>query len=356
MNKFSNYDLQKLKNDVKTEAFRLGFSHIGFTTPSPPSNAEILINWLDHGYAASMSYLERPDTIEKRLDPKLILPSCETIIVLALPYTPSHPYEDNFNNPKVASYAVGPDYHDVIPKLLEKLITRIKTEVYPEILDYRLYTDTGPILEREYASKAGLGWIGRNSCLINPHTGSFFFLAEILINIPFEPDDPFNQDFCGKCNKCVENCPTSCILPNRTIDSNRCISYLTIENKGEIPEKIRSELNGWVFGCDICQQVCPWNNRFSKEPDPNYFQPNEVINNLNIHDLLTVDQQEFKSIFAESPISRAKLYGLKRNLLVFSAFRFTEDLANPIRHLITQEENAELINLAQWVLEKNGLG
>ena len=352
MSRSSSYYLDKLKNDIKTEATRLGFSHIGFTKPSTPNHADIFIEWLENGYAGTMNYLNRPDTLEKRLDPRKILASCESIIILTLPYTPASIQEEAIN-PKIASYAIGQDYHKVIPDLLEHLISRIKTELDPEILEYGIYTDSGPILERELASRAGLGWIGKNSCLINPTTGSFFFLAEILVNLPFEPDDPFDQDFCGTCNRCVENCPTGCILPNRTIDSNRCISFLTIENKADIPEELRPLLNGWVFGCDICQQVCPWNIRFSEKPFPNYFQSSKEVENFNIRDLLTIDQDKFKDYFAESPISRAKLYGLKRNLLAFAAYHFSDDLIDPIKHLIRNENNGELKKLAFWVFQKN---
>ncbi len=351
MDQLSESILQSIKVKLKTEAHRLGFSHIGFTNPSVPSHFDTFIEWINKGHAASMGYLSRPDTIAKRKDPTLILRTCKSIIVLALPYSPSGDEKRNNDYPKIANYAIGEDYHLVIPRLLEKLVDITKTEAYPHQIEYRIYTDTGPILEKEFAQRAGLGWIGKNTCLIIPGAGSYFFLAEILINLPFEPDIAFEKDQCGNCTRCLESCPTDCILPNRTIDANRCISFLTIENRGVIAEELRSKIDGWVFGCDVCQQVCPWNMKFSQEPEPNYFQPNENIQNFDLITELQLGTSDFKNKYLNSPISRTKYDGFKRNLLIAAGNHFQTAMTEAIKEIMNNDENPELRELAGWVLK-----
>jgi epoxyqueuosine reductase len=346
-------NLLSLKDKIKTEAHSLGFSHIGFTNPNTPVHFDLLIDWINQGYVANMGYLSRPDTVAKRKDSTQILSSCKSIIALTLPYTPSKVNNQNDCFPKIAAYALGDDYHLVIPNLLEKLVDFIKNQVQPFEIEFRVYTDTGPILEREIAQNAGLGWIGKNSCLIIPGTGSFVFLAEILINLPFESDSVFEKDFCGNCTRCLDSCPTSCILPNRTIDSNRCISYLTIENRGNIPEELRTKIDSWIFGCDICQQVCPWNIKFSKEPDPNFFKPSESIQNLDLNNELRLVKSEFQNKYAKSPISRAKYGGYKRNLLIAARNNFKSEMTEPIQAIMNNADNPELRKLAVWALKNS---
>lgn len=351
MTELINTNFDQLKLAIKTEAISLGFSHIGFTTPAEPLHFEVFKRWIEKGYAADMQYLLRQDTIAKRKDPKLVLESVKSIIVLAIPYSPSNYEEHEF--PKIASYAVGDDYHLIIPPLMEKLVDFIKGEIGSWYLKYKIYTDTGPILEKDLAQRAGLGWIGKNSCLIIPGEGSYFLLAEILLNLEFEPDPIFSQDFCGQCTKCIESCPTKCILSNRTIDSNKCISYLTIENKKDIPIELRSKINGWIFGCDICQQVCPWNTRFAKEPEINYFQKSQNITSLNTNEELNIDKTSFRSKYTKSPIMRAKHEGFLRNLLIGMNNNFNEECATSINQFLENTQNSELKELAKWVLKKN---
>ena len=195
---------------------------------------------------------------QRRANPKLILPECQSILMLGIAYSPAPQPPISRGDGQVASYAWGDDYHDVLPERLQAIVTFIEAQVGHSVPN-RWYTDTGPILEREIAQRAGLGWIGKNTCLINPNSGSYFLLAEIFLGIELPPDDPITSDHCGTCTRCIEACPTNCILPNRTIDANRCISYLTIEEKGPIPVDLRPQMGNWVFGCDVCQQVCPWN-------------------------------------------------------------------------------------------------
>ncbi len=346
-------NLKSIKEEIKTEAKRLGFSHIGFTDQFKPQRYQQYVDWINNGFHANMNYLERPDAIEKRSNLKLILPSFTSAIVFAIPYTPAKYEGITHPEPRIAKYAIGQDYHSVIPALLEKIMDFVKEKVYPEEIEYRIYTDTGPILEKDLAQRAGLGWIGNNSCVIIPGFGSFFFLAEILINLSFPPDPPFEKDFCGKCRRCIDHCPTQCILPNRTIDANRCISYLTIENRGHIPEGLHTKINGWIFGCDVCQQVCPWNLKYSEEPNLNYFKLESNIEKINLSKELYITRSEFKIKYINSPISRTRYFGYKRNLLVVSGNHFEPSLIEPLKFIKTHEEDPELRSLASKILEKN---
>lgn len=269
-----------LKESIKSEARRQGFQLVGVTTPEPPPHLDVYEGWLGAGHHAGMGWMGTERNRQRRGDPKLILPECQSILVLGMAYPPSlFPIDERNRRGKVASYAWGDDYHDILPERLKAIIPFIEQQVGHSIQN-RWYTDTGPILERELAQRAGLGWIGKNTCLIHPKAGSYFLLAEIFLDLGLAPDKPINSDHCGSCTRCIEACPTGCILPNRTIDANRCISYLTIEEKGLIPLNLRPQIGNWIFGCDVCQQVCPWNLRFAVPsaevrfgPDPQRAHP-----------------------------------------------------------------------------------
>jgi epoxyqueuosine reductase len=216
---------------------------------------------------------------------------------------------------RIAAYAWGEDYHIVLPKRLQVLVEFLEEQTGHSVPN-RWYTDTGPILERELAMQAGLGWIGKNTCLINPGRGSYFLLAEILLGIELPSDNPFLSDQCGSCTRCIDACPTGCILPNRTLDAHRCISYLTIENKAEIPPELRPQMGNWIFGCDICQMVCPWNLRFAREEgDPAFASPlNGQGQQLAVE--LALSPTDFNRKFKGSPLKRAKRRGYLRNVAV----------------------------------------
>lgn len=342
---------QLIKEMIKTEAYHLGFSHVGFTHPTKPPHFDQFLEWLDGGNAADMQYLSRPDTIAKRENPLLIQQNCKSIIVFALPYTPANLIQNRV--PKVASYAIGVDYHQIIPKLLESIIEKIKNLLTSKAIEYRIYTDTGPILEKDFAQKAGIGWIGKNSCLISPTQGSYFFLSEILINVEFEPDEPFRSDHCGSCTRCIDACPTNCILPNRTIDANNCISYLTIENRKLINHHQSEHIGIWLFGCDICQEICPWNIRFSQIPKINYFEFQNKLDTFNLINEFSLNKHQFKEKYKLSPILRAKYEGFMRNILIVMNNNFQEDFLKPIIEFIQQKDNDELVDLAKWVLNNN---
>src|SRR5688572_26633568 len=240
-----------LKERIKAKSQQLGFTLAGVTTPEPPPHYSTFEHWLSQGQHGTMNYLATETSRARRADPREILPECKSILVLATPYSPPSPSRRG-DGGEVASYAWGDDYHDVLPARMKELVQFIEEQVGGPVKN-RYYTDTGPILERDLAQRAGIGWIGKNTCLINPKQGSYLLLSEILLDLPLEPDAPIVTDHCGTCTRCITACPTQCILPDRTIDARRCISYLTIELKDEIPTELRDKIGNWVFGCDICQ-------------------------------------------------------------------------------------------------------
>lgn len=332
-----------LKQAIKTKARQLGFFLAGVTSSEPLENYNIFDEWLREGNHATMDYLASDRSRERRADPKQILPECKSILVLAMPYSPLTNQEKDL---KIAAYALGDDYHDVIPPRLQQLVEFIEEQVGHPVPN-RYYTDTGPILERELAQRAGLGWVGKNSMLINPKAGSTFFIAEILLGIELEPDNPFPTDHCGTCTRCLDACPTQCILPNRTVDSRRCISYLTIENKGDIPEDLREPSGEWIFGCDICQEVCPW-NRFSLPADP-ALAPSISLPVLT--DDLLLSSSEFNQRFKKSPIKRAKRRGYLRNLAAAIGNTGNENDVY-ILEQAAQDRETLIQTHAKWAVEK----
>ena len=290
----------------------------------------------------NMQYLAEERSHIRRADPKQILPECKSILVVAIPYSPLPRQSSSF---RIAAYALGDDYHDILPARLKEIVNFIEEKVGHSIPN-RYYTDTGPVLERELAQRAGLGWIGKNSMLINPQAGSTFFLAEILLGIELEPDDSFPTDHCGTCTRCLTACPTQCILPNRTIDARRCISYLTIELKDEIPEELRPQMGEWIFGCDICQQACPW-NRFSLPAD-SAFEPKIPLPVLT-SDLL-LSSVEFNQRFKKSPIKRTKRRGYLRNISIAVGNSGNEkDI--PLLQQASQDEEPLVKFHAKWAIQ-----
>jgi epoxyqueuosine reductase len=315
---FSSHPYMDLRADLKAIFYQLGFSLVGFTRPEPLAEFPVYRDWVASGLHAGMSYLAEPRALERRANPSLILPDARTVVVLALPYDnpaaaalPSGPRP----NGRIAAYAWGKDYHYIIPPRLESALAQME-----RLLGFRPaargYTDTGSILERSFAQRAGLGWIGKNTCLIAPGLGSYFLLAELFLAVEVEPDAPFVSDQCGTCTRCIAACPTGCIRPDRTLDAGRCISYLTIENKGAIPPDLRAPMGDWVFGCDICQQVCPWNIRFARPKGDPAFTPPAEMGQADLIAELQLSPQEFNRKFKGTPLVRAKRRGYLRNLAV----------------------------------------
>ena len=299
------------KAQLKAEAVRLGFSITGITNTTSPASFSVYKSWCESGLNASMEYLSRENSMRMREYPQLLQNAKNVILVMAA-YPPINLTPIPTSTGKIANYARIPDYHETIPQRLEILMGWIEKN-FGSKPGYKIYTDTGPVLERELAQRAGLGWIGKNSCLIHPQSGSFSLIGEIFTDLEIEPDQPFNHDYCGKCQRCITACPTSCILPNRTIDARRCISTLTIENKNEIPIHLREKIGTWVFGCDVCQNVCPWN----RKPEKKFIPSNHKL--LELPDLkqeILFTPEEFVHKYKSYPVMRAKYRGFKRNLAV----------------------------------------
>jgi epoxyqueuosine reductase len=336
---------------VKQEAQRLGFDLVGIATPDSPQHLETYLSWLNAGLHGEMAYLDTERARRGRADPRALLPACRSILVLGMCYDKPAPpaRRKTSSSGRVAAYAWGDDYHETLPELLEALVGSLEAQVGHPIA-HLSYTDTGPVLERDLAQRAGLGWIGKNTCLIHPRLGSYFFLAEILLDVDLKPDDPFKSDHCGTCTRCIEACPTDCILPNRTLDARRCISYLTIELKGPIPASLRDSLGDWIFGCDICQQACPWNLRFASQHGNAAFAPRPQVASPYLSEELTLSAQDFNRKFKNSPVKRSKRRGYLRNAAVASGNSGDQALV-PALTLALQGDPEPLVRLhAAWAL------
>ncbi|TWP28056.1 tRNA epoxyqueuosine(34) reductase QueG [Apibacter muscae] len=280
-----------------------GISKSGFLEEEAPR----LEKWLKEGNQGKMSYLE--NHFDKRLNPSLLVDGAKSVISFSYNYYPSETQKSDTY--KIAKYAYGEDYHIVIREKLEFLIHLIKEKVGD--FSYRVFTDSAPVMERAWAKKSGLGWIGKNSLLLSKQKGSFFFLAEIICDLELEYDSPFKTNHCGSCTRCIDACPTQAIISEKVIDSRKCISYLTIELKDEIGEEFKGKMKDWIFGCDICQDVCPW-NRFSKPNTESRFQPSSDLLDFTYKDWEDLEEETFRKIFKHSAIKRAKYSGLKGNI------------------------------------------
>lgn len=302
--------MNKITNDIVIQkANSIGFDLVGFAKADKLSEeVNHLDEWLKKGYQGGMKYMER--NIEKKKDVSLIFHDVKSVISLAVNYHTNYKHTNNKNFGKVSSYAWGKDYHLIIWGMLENLKSELM-EIDNEF-KCKSYIDTGPVMDKAWAVKSGIGWMGKNSNIINREIGSWIFIANIFTNCEFDFSLQI-PDFCGSCTDCIDACPTDAIVLDYVIDSNKCISYLTIENKGEIPQSFSDKFEGWLFGCDICQDVCPWNIKFSQPAKKTEFNP--INNNAEIilNDVTEMKNDEFKSRFANSPISRTKLKGLKRN-------------------------------------------
>lgn len=302
-----------LTQKIKVEATRLGFSFCGISKAEfLEEEAPRLENWLKQNLHGEMYYME--NHFDKRLNPRVLVEGSKSVISLMYNYYPST--QQRSDSYKISKYAYGEDYHHVIKDKLKELVQFI-TDEFGEI-NARIFTDSAPILERVWAKKSGLGWIGKNSMLINPKQGSFFFLAEIILDVEFDYDSPI-KDYCGTCTACVEACPTEAILPNKVVDGSKCISYFTIELKNEIiPKEVKGKFEDWMFGCDICQDVCPW-NRFSASTNELLFTPNQKLLNYTKKEWTEISEEIFNELFKKSAVKRTKFEGLKRNIRFLSS-------------------------------------
>lgn len=299
-----------LKKQIQEWSEALGFQDVRFAhSQKMEQEAAHLKKWLSEGRHGEMSYLE--NYFEKRTDPSKLVPGCKTVLVFAHNY---YPPEEKLskNGLKIARYAYGRDYHKVIKKKLKTIYQKIQA-VEPETQG-RFFVDSAPVLERDWARRSGLGWTGKNTLTIHPKKGSYFFLAVMLLNIDFQADDPI-RDHCGTCRKCIDACPTDAIdIEGYRLDASKCISYLTIELKKEqLPQEFRDEMEKWIFGCDICQEVCPW-NKFSTPHSEADFLPSEELQQMEPEDWKALTVDKFNSLFQGSAVKRTKYSGLKRNI------------------------------------------
>jgi epoxyqueuosine reductase len=297
------------KHFISTKAKELGFFHIGFSKADfLEEEAPRLENWLDQNYHGEMAYMA--NHFDKRLDPRLLVDDAKTVISLLFNYYTNEEQVDP-EAPKISKYAYGDDYHDVIKTKLKELIAYIQDEIGE--VNGRGFVDSAPVMDKAWAKKAGIGWLGKNSNLIHPKKGSFFFIADLIIDLELEADGPI-KDYCGTCTRCIDACPTDAIIQPYVVNGSKCISYLTIELKDELlPSEFKGKMDNWMFGCDICQDVCPW-NRFSVLHQEERFQAKPSLLELSKKDWLDLQEEGFQILFKGSPVKRTKFSGLKRNI------------------------------------------
>jgi len=294
---------------IKTEALKLGFQFCGISKAGfLKEEAPRLENWLKSGYHGEMAYME--NNFDKRLDPRKLVDGARSVISLSLNYFTDQKQEDS-SAPRISKYAYGKDYHFVIKDKLKLLMEAIRTNIGE--VNGRAFVDSAPVLDKVWAKKAGIGWIGKHSNLINKNTGSFFFLAELITDLELEYDVIPTKDHCGTCTRCIDACPTEAIVAPYMVDGSRCISYLTIELKNELPAEFRGKMENWMFGCDICQDVCPW-NKFSVLNTEQNFSPHEDLFGIKKAEWHELTEETFNKVFKNSAVKRTKYSGLKRNI------------------------------------------
>lgn len=336
-------DPVEIKNLLKAEALRLGFVLAGVTLPQRPPHFQAYETWLASGFQAGMAYLAGELALAGRRDPAALLPGCRSILVLAFPYAPPSPALPPPGCAQIAAYAAGDDYHHTLPPRINHLAHFLQS-LTDQPFSWKAFTDSAPLLERDLAVQAGLGWIGRNTCLIHPRLGSWFFLAELLLTLALPPDAPFSADHCGHCQRCVEACPTGSLNANRQLDARRCLSYLTIENKDAIPPEWRPALHHHVFGCDICQSVCPWNSHIPA--------PHSDAQVIDLLDVISLTPAEFKDLYASTPVQRARHRGLLRNACAVLGHAGTATHLPALQALLHRETDPVLLEAATWAVEQ----
>jgi epoxyqueuosine reductase len=335
--------------EIKAEAQRLGFELVGIAPAVSPVGYSALQNWLDHGYAGEMQYLERRR--EAYGNPESVLPGVRSIVMLGKNYktadsdVPSTPTEG-----KVSRYAWGSaDYHDVLRGLLKQLAGFVK-QWHPQAKT-RGIVDTAPLLERDFARLAGLGWFGKNTLLINKRAGSFLFLCALLTDLELEPDAPHETSHCGTCTRCLDACPTDAFVAPYVLDARKCISYLTIEFRGPIPEPLRSGMGDWLFGCDICQDVCPWNRKAPSTEAPQ-FQPQPNLRPVDASRLLQLTPEQFEAEFASTPLARPGRTGILRNAAIMLGNSKDPSAIPALMHGL-KDEDATIREACEWALKES---
>lgn len=294
---------------IKEWTQQLGFSYCGIARARMLNeDARRLESWLNKGMHGNMHYMEK--NFDLRVDPTKLVPGARSVITLLMNYYPGQ--QQQAETPRISKYAWGEDYHEVIRPKLNELLLRMREHI--GAVEGRGFVDSAPVLERSWATLSGAGWIGKNGNLISKQSGSFFFIATLIVDLELDYDDPFAKDFCGTCTKCIDACPTDAILPDKTINGSKCISYFTIELKDVlIPDEMKGKFADWMFGCDTCQDVCPW-NRFSKPGNEPAFSPIPEILNLKTQEWEALTEEGFRKIFKKSPLKRSKFGGIQRNI------------------------------------------
>jgi len=345
---------------IRSWAQELGFDSVGVAPVGESAHAEAYRRWVAAGYAGEMAYLTRPDAVEKRTDPRVLVPGARSAVVVTRNYYPGDEPPGVPEDPSravFARYARNEDYHDLLKNRLIELQNRISAELLPA--GGRAYVDTGAVLERELAQRAGLGWIGRNTMLIQPRRGSYFFLGVILLDVELPYDRPFQRDHCGSCERCVVACPTGALLGRDesgapVLDARRCISYLTIELRGPIPRGLRPLIGNRIYGCDICQEVCPHNNsKFVQITCEEAFWPRAGVHGERLIELMGMSQEEFSRRFKNSPVKRTKRRGLLRNVAV-ALGNWGSPEAVPVLEAALEDEEPLVRGHAAWALGRIG--
>ncbi len=303
------FERHALKEMIRQASLELGFDDCGFSRAEAlPQNAQWMEQWLEKGFQGEMSYLDRNK--EKRYDPRLLVENTLTVVTFLFNYFPAEEVVSS-DGYKISKYAYGADYHQLIRDKLMLLLQKIEVHTGP--LQARAFTDSAPVLDRAWAEKCGLGFIGKNTCLIHPRKGSFFFIGHLFLPLDLEADQATVSDYCGTCRRCIDTCPTGALVQAHELDAQRCISYLTIEYRGELPAELKPRFKDWIFGCDICQDVCPW-NRFSQPHNEPLFALKEELKAMKKDDWHQLTKEKYNHLFKKTAVERTKFEGLKRNI------------------------------------------
>ncbi len=340
-----------LEEKIKAEAKALGFVLSGISQAESPPHFPNYLTWIERGFHAEMGYLARPDAIEARQDPTRLLPGCKTILSLAVPYPrPTTRSPETTDGPRgsIAAYALHPDYHEVLQERMRALAERMQALI-GEPFSWKGCVDTSAILERDYAQHSGLGWIGRNACLVTREYGSWVFLCEMLLDLSLEPDGPVSSVDCVDCQRCLMSCPTKALQPRRTVDARLCLSYLTIEHRGPIPLELRPLMGTRVFGCDTCQAVCP-NNRLSEQNMGESLFSATIDPNPNLREALAMSEVDFRAVYRNTPVWRCRYTGFIRNVAIASGNSGDASLLPALREALKWATDPVVRDSLEWAI------